>query len=241
MVGGGGEGGPEAAEGAAAKAAEWRAMLDALSFSRLRDFSAETNWVSEATGPHVQGVLNLADNAAQDGGTQLVPGFAAAFDSWARALGPVEHHSDAAALAARARGERGRPWVIPRQHGCGSFKFSPEDPLNALAVRVPLAEGSLLVWDQRTAHGAVPNRSGRPRLAQFVKAMRVAPVAGARVKARAAAVEREARAAGAWEGITPLGRRVFGLAWGDGAEEVDDSALLGDSDGVARTLIGQRS
>jgi ectoine hydroxylase-related dioxygenase (phytanoyl-CoA dioxygenase family) len=38
--------------------------------------------VSAATGPHVQGVVALLDNRAEDGGTVLVPGFHSRFDAW---------------------------------------------------------------------------------------------------------------------------------------------------------------
>jgi ectoine hydroxylase-related dioxygenase (phytanoyl-CoA dioxygenase family) len=195
------------------------AALEALRFEHLRDFSKETNWVNAASGPHLQGVIALAPNAAADGGTQLVPGFAASFDAWVDALGGVEHHSDATARAAAAAGDDSRPWLIPRAAGGGSFKFAPTDPLCSRAQRVPLRAGALLVWDQRTAHGACGNDSGAPRYAQFVKAFRTRTVSDARVAARARAVEREARAAGSWHVITPLGRRVFGLDWvPDGAD-----------------------
>jgi ectoine hydroxylase-related dioxygenase (phytanoyl-CoA dioxygenase family) len=96
------------------------------------------------------------------------------------------------------------------------------DPLCAQAQRVPLREGALLVWDQRTAHGARGNESGVPRYAQFVKAFCTQHVSDERVRARARAIERESRAAGSWEHITPLGRRVFGLDWDD-AEGHEDS------------------
>ena len=56
---------------APSRPARRRAALEALTFEHLRDFSRETNWVSASTGPHVQGVVALADNAQTDGGTQL--------------------------------------------------------------------------------------------------------------------------------------------------------------------------
>jgi ectoine hydroxylase-related dioxygenase (phytanoyl-CoA dioxygenase family) len=51
-------------------------------YTTPRDFSKETNAVSAATGPHVQGVVALLDNRAEDGGTVLVPGFHSRFDAW---------------------------------------------------------------------------------------------------------------------------------------------------------------
>lgn len=193
--------------------AQCRSAVETLRFDHLRDFSKETNWVNAATGPHLQGVLALADNAEADGGTLLVPGFAAAFDGWVDALGAEERHSDAEACAARMAGDDTRPWLIRRTQGGGSFKFAPTDPLCALARRVPVAQGCLLVWDQRMAHGARGNDSEVPRIAQFVKAFRIDGVSDARVAARARALEREARAAGSWEVVSELGRRVFGLDW----------------------------
>lgn len=40
--------------------------------------------------------------------------------------------------------------------------------LRAEAVRVPAAAGDLVIWRQDLPHGASPNRSDRPRLAQYV-------------------------------------------------------------------------
>jgi len=192
---------------------ESRRSVEALRFEQLRDFSKETNWVHAASGPHCQGVLSLADNAAADGGTLLVPGFAPRFERWLRALGPAERHSDAAACEARAAGDASRPWLIPRAQGGGSFKFAPADPLCALAVRVPLRCGDLLIWDQRCAHGAAGNASATPRYAQFVKAFPARGCGEGRLRARAAAVRRGCEAAGSLGEVSELGRRVFGFEW----------------------------
>lgn len=78
---------------------------------------------------------------------------------------------------------------------------------------MPLREGDFLLWDQRVVHGSRPNDSERPRIAQFVRAFRRPPTVSAR---RRQVIEREMRAAGSLELLTPLGRRVFGL---------DDSGL----------------
>jgi hypothetical protein len=206
------------------RGAACQSALEQLRFETLRDFAKETNWVNAATGPHLQGVLALAHNAAEDGGTQLVPGFAATFDAYVDALGPVERHSDAVAAAARAAGDDTRPWLIGRAAGGGSWKWAPADPLCSRARRVPLREGSLLLWDQRTAHGARCNTSERPRFAQFIKAYRTHTVSSARVRSRAACVEREARAAGSWDVVSPLGRRVFGLDWGADDSEGEEAS-----------------
>ena len=69
-------------------------------------------------------------------------------------------HGGACAVAAASPRASARGWLIPRPHGGGSWKFGAGDfALSARAVRVPLREGSLLVWDQRSAHRARPNSS----------------------------------------------------------------------------------
>ena len=190
-----------------------RQAVEAMTYASPRDFSKENNWVNAETGPHIQAVLALANNAAEDGGTVIVPNFARAFDAWVDALGPVDLHTDAAASAARAAGDDTRPWLISRDQGGGSFKFAPRDPLCALARRVPLRAGHLLVWDQRTAHGTHGNASDVPRYAQFIKAWRVTHASEERLQRRAAAMLRHLRAAGVEQDITELGKRVFGLHW----------------------------
>ena len=65
--------------------------IEQLQYVDLVDFVTEINAANRATGPHVQGVLNLLDNRDADGGTQLVPGFHNVFDAWLEALGPVRN------------------------------------------------------------------------------------------------------------------------------------------------------
>jgi hypothetical protein len=64
---------------------------------------------------------------------------------------------------------------------------------------------------QLTVHGADPNRSARPRVAQFVKAFRRAPVGECRFHARSQAVRRGLARNGTEGELTALGRAVFGL------------------------------
>ena len=49
-------------------------VAETLTFETLRDFSRETNCVEARTGPHCQGVLMLAENRAEDGGSRWFPG-----------------------------------------------------------------------------------------------------------------------------------------------------------------------
>ena len=204
-----------------------------LDFEHARDFPRELNQARGA-GPHVrqrplclratlrrtappliwqvQGVLTLLDSrcveagGVEDGGTLLVPGFHAVFERWQQALGPVEGHLES------HKGE-GCNWLVARPGGGSSYKFSDSDAVHALSRRVPVREGSLLVWDQRLVHGSRPNDSSRPRMAQFVRGFRRASAHSAAAAARRRAlIEREMRSAGTLELLTPLGRRVFGLS-----------------------------
>ena len=151
----------------------------------MRRSSRETNAVSSATGPHCQGVVALMDNRAEDGGTVLVPGFHAAFARWVDALG------DPARYAAAHEDWRANR-LVWRGAGAGSFKFGSNDDVHRLKARVPMREGSFLIWDQRVAHGSAPNASDRPRMAQFVKGFR-----------------RSGAGAAGWRGA----RRVSGSSW----------------------------
>ena len=175
-----------------------------LTFDALRDFSRETNAVSSATGPHCQGVVALMDNRAEDGGTVLVPGFHAAFARWRDALGDptryAENHED---------WDKNR--LVWRGAGAGSFKFGANDGVHRLKTRVPMREGSYLIWDQRVAHGSAPNASDRPRMAQFVKGFLRFGAGAARLKRRAARIEVELARAGTSGEVSALGARVFGL------------------------------
>lgn len=177
---------------------------------QLKDWRAEINCVREEFGPHSQGVIALTDNEEEDGGTVVVPGFHKVFRDWQAALGTWEANR-----------------VGQRRRGCSYNFHCPQDPIHELSRRVPVRAGSLLLWNQCTVHGAVPNRSERFRVAQFVRGVRAGEVGvresgeggglegsssdsgssgtssastccrSARAVARARAVLRELRAAGA--------------------------------------------
>jgi ectoine hydroxylase-related dioxygenase (phytanoyl-CoA dioxygenase family) len=63
------------------------------------------------------------------------------------------------------------------------------DMLLRLAIRVPLKQGSVLLWDQTVMHGSAPNESLSNRMAQFVKAFPRACVDADRLARRSAALE----------------------------------------------------
>ena len=129
-----------------------------------------------ATGPHVQGVLALSDNFERDGGTVLVPGFHATFDEWSAALGPKDAYVD-------AHDDKRRNHLVWRGDGAGSFKFGDNDAAHRLKVRIPVREGSFLIWDQRVCHGSAPNDSDRARIAQFLKGFPKGRRRGGKVRA----------------------------------------------------------
>ena len=74
-----------------------------------------------------------------------------------------------------------------------------------------MRRGSLLLWNQTTAHGAVPNASARSRVAQFVRGFRAGEMTPARAASRARAIEREFRKAGSMDALSPLAPHVFGF------------------------------
>mmetsp|Transcript_17469 Transcript_17469/g.29282 ORF Transcript_17469/g.29282 Transcript_17469/m.29282 type:complete len:332 (-) Transcript_17469:177-1172(-) len=179
---------------------------------QLKDWRAEINCVLGEFGPHAQGVLALTDNEEADGGTVVVPGFHKIFKAWQASLGTWE---------ANRMGQRRR--------GCSYNFHNPQDPIHKLARRVPIRGGSLLLWNQCTVHGAVPNRSDRFRLAQFVRGVRAGECGvsvhpennSARAKARSAAIVRELKTACMGKQdidkpeLLPLAPHVFGITPAD--------------------------
>eukprot|EP00929_Paragymnodinium_shiwhaense_P068205 TRINITY_DN34270_c0_g1_i8.p1 TRINITY_DN34270_c0_g1~~TRINITY_DN34270_c0_g1_i8.p1 ORF type:complete len:713 (-),score=150.65 TRINITY_DN34270_c0_g1_i8:129-2267(-) len=170
----------------------------------IRDFPSEINRARHADGPCLQGVLNLDENLPEDGGTQLVPKFHAAFDAWQESLGDVADWEYKPGSVTN--------WLIPRLEGGASFKFHDKDPINKLGKRISMRAGSMVVWDQRMVHGSCPNASARPRMAQFIKALRRKPITEERATARALAVLREIHHAGLACEVSQLGERVCGFA-----------------------------
>lgn len=175
-----------------------QAALDALEYARPRDFIFENNQVTfrEDEVP-LQGVINLLDNAEEDGGFIVVPGFRNHFREWLQE-----------ATTPAAAGEGGAKGYSEEENG---HRFPAHDPLQQQAIRVPMRQGSVVIWDQRTPHGSSSNRSGNFRAAQFIR-MFPAEISPERAARRARALARELREAGMpMELVTDHGRRVFGL------------------------------
>jgi thiol-disulfide isomerase/thioredoxin len=169
--------------------------LNSFTYERgLFDFRAEINCIPGEAGPNHQGVLNLLDNAAEDGGTAVVPQFHSRFEGWSRALGRFEDNR-----------------VGQRRRGNAYVFANPLDPIHGLMRRVTMLKGSLLLWDQRTVHGAVPNRSGNFRIAQFIRGTRRGLMTEERAKRRRAKVKEEMEKAKSLDALGELGLHVFDL------------------------------
>lgn len=187
---------------------------------QLKDWRAEINCVRGEFGPHAQGVLALTDNEDQDGGTVVVPGFHKVFKAWQAALGSWEANR-----------------IGQRRRGCSYNFHDRRDPIHQLARRVPVRKGSLLLWNQCTVHGAVPNNSDQFRVAQFVRGVRAGECgvqAGGgssdRATARAKAVQRELKTVMGGRGLDllPLAPHVFGVH----PEAVCTTSVVTESDGT---------
>ena len=92
------------------------------------DFIKENNNVVESMGLHVQCVLNFADNIEDDGGTIIVPRFHKLIRLW------CEVHADM---------KRPIPWL----------ELKANDPMVRYGQRIPMREGSVLIWNQTMFHG----------------------------------------------------------------------------------------
>lgn len=160
----------------------------------LNHFIFENNQVCERIHPlNVQAVLNLVDNVEADGGFQCVPGFRHHFNRWAEA-------------------NAGKRDLVEMAKERNSMMFPDDDPIQKFGMRITMRAGSMVIWDQRTPHGARPNKSGRMRCAQFLRMFPAQPMDPKRAQARVHTVDAKVRAAGFAPELTDLGRRVFGLS-----------------------------
>jgi len=168
--------------------------LDALEY-RPRDFIFENNQVTfRPDEVPLQGVINLLDNLDEDGGFIVVPGFRNHFSEWLEATTPVQP----AAAKAYNEDENG-------------YRFSERDPMQQLAIRIAMRQGSVVIWDQRTPHGSTFNKSSGFRAAQFIR-MFPAEISHQRANRRARALRAQFREHGFGdEMISDVGRVVFGL------------------------------
>jgi hypothetical protein len=123
-----------------------RDHLRKLRYDRPGNFIYENNQPSHADGLQLQAVLNMVDNYAEDGGYVCIPGFKYVFEEYFNACRPNGNIDEIA-----------------------SYNFKEKDPVMKYAKRVSMRPGSMVIWDQRMAHGSFRNRSSRMRCAQFIK------------------------------------------------------------------------
>lgn len=161
--------------------------------THLNNFIFENNQVNKhISSLNVQAVLNLVDNFEEDGGFQCVPGFCRYFDKW------VDDNKTKFSMVSQAD-ER------------NSLVFANDDPVQRLAIRIPMRAGSLVIWDQRTPHGARPNNSERMRCAMFLRMFPAVPMDPHRAEARAHTLAAEIANSNFSHELTDLGRKLFGL------------------------------
>ncbi|AYV83884.1 MAG: WD repeat protein [Hyperionvirus sp.] len=125
------------------------AKRDSLKYSDYRDFVTENNLYCSADGLQLQGVINVLNNSLDDGGFHCVPGFTNYFEEWYAGF---------------------RDKIIGK---VGSYHFSNLDKNDMKYVstseRITAARGSIIIWNQKMAHGSRPNNSNRSRCCQFIK------------------------------------------------------------------------
>mmetsp|Transcript_105817 Transcript_105817/g.183985 ORF Transcript_105817/g.183985 Transcript_105817/m.183985 type:complete len:589 (+) Transcript_105817:67-1833(+) len=130
--------------------AEVDEFLAGSDYGNSDGFVRENNAKHESMGRTVQGVLNVFDNAEEDGGFQCVPGFfGQALKDW------VTNHPALPAAEPNGRYNLG---------GCGT-----DSRLGAQAVRVPCPAGTLILFDATLPHGTRPNTSSRNRAILFLR------------------------------------------------------------------------
>lgn len=130
--------------------AEVDKFLAGTDYDNLNGFVAENNAKHESMGRTVQGVLNVFDNADEDGGFQCVPGFfGQTLKDW------VASHPSLPEAELNGRYNLGN---------CG-----PDSKLGARAVRVPCPAGTLILFDTTLPHGTRPNISSCSRAILFLR------------------------------------------------------------------------
>eukprot|EP00117_Sycon_ciliatum_P035389 scpid72172/ scgid26841/ len=162
-----------------------------LTYEEPCDFIKENSEIgSEKDGSiNVQGLINFADNQVEDGGFQIV-------------VGCHHHMAKWADSCKESMGVRMRHRTL--------VKVDCDDPLYGQPQRVAMRAGSMVIWDQRMAHGSAPNDSCNPRMCQFIKVL-PAYSGTSQARNRARVVQQKVAEAKGFE-ATDLGNRLFGLA-----------------------------
>jgi hypothetical protein len=166
------------------------AARERLDYSSEQDWTSENSFYCDRDGQMLQAVLNLEDNRVEDGGYHGVPGFHRRFEEWLLGL-----HCDDPSPAGLYRFSAGSA------HDC-RYASHP--------IRVPAPAGSLIIWDQRLAHGTLPNDSNRGRLIQFLKVFPRRIVSASRYRARRQALTAILKTI-CFHDVSEIGRTLFGL------------------------------
>eukprot|EP01100_Stratorugosa_tubuloviscum_P001876 TRINITY_DN1427_c0_g1_i1.p1 TRINITY_DN1427_c0_g1~~TRINITY_DN1427_c0_g1_i1.p1 ORF type:complete len:353 (-),score=94.53 TRINITY_DN1427_c0_g1_i1:3-1061(-) len=166
-------------------------ILSNLDYSKTKDFISENNYIgveNDCSYLPLQGLINLIDNFEDDGGFYIVPGFRKHLKSW----------SDS------------NLQLFARHKFTSTFVTIPDtDPIYNLAIRVTARAGSLIIWDQRTAHGSKFNCSSNCRFAQFLRYFPVIPTDSKRAKCRSDRIKLEVQQQNV--SISELGYKLFGI------------------------------
>lgn len=204
-----------------------RAAFAAADFRSHEALFKQNNCITRALGPHAQGTLALSDNQAEDAGFLCVPGSHAVFDEWVEALGPEPAHES---------GFR--------------YDYADHSHLPKIAQRVPVREGSMIVWDARLVHGSAPDQSpaGAECRARFVQMVALRPRSmwegTGQAQARAALVRRMLAVHGLEEPKEPLQRALLGLGderGGGRPQQAPMAAVMDDQQAAAAAGTGDGS
>ena len=166
-------------------------MLSNLSYKFALHFITENNeiGVQKDNELHIQGLFNLADNRAQDGGFVLVPRFHSIFSNF------FSQHR-----------------ATFQKYGSGRFIVLPAHLEQSLKpIRITLRKGSIVLWDQRVAHGSQPNNSGSARYAQFFKMFPASSVDPERFQRRSRSIQKRILATSPSFQPSHLGQFTLGL------------------------------
>eukprot|EP01012_Entosiphon_sulcatum_P050850 TRINITY_DN69800_c0_g1_i1.p1 TRINITY_DN69800_c0_g1~~TRINITY_DN69800_c0_g1_i1.p1 ORF type:complete len:360 (-),score=46.40 TRINITY_DN69800_c0_g1_i1:3-1055(-) len=168
-------------------------VTNGLTYENMGCWIRENNAVGTAADntPHIFGLLNFADCKANNGGFQIVPGFVNTFEKWVIMNEPY---------LSRVWGSPLTDWgMLPRS-----------SQLYENAAKVTMRAGSMVIWDQRTAHGSFPNDSANFRYVQPLKLFPASLVQGPRAQRRANAIKKRIEELH-WTGLTAIGQKLFGL------------------------------
>lgn len=161
--------------------------VDSMDYTDSRDFITENLFVTKSTrGRQFQAILNLKDNYQEDGGLVLVPGFHNYFDQWLNSIGPMTDPE------------------------C-RYKFKDFDPILKNAIRIPCRAGSMVIWDQRLAHGSKGNKSENMRCVQFMKCFCSDKIPQKRLKNRRNSLKKIIHENKFDKDVSDIGKIVFGL------------------------------